>query len=209
MKLNANGWVGHPTCHPNSISSPNLINRWHKFFASRILQDTEISIYIDANIELINDPWPLIKTFIDSGKPLGVFIHPERKNIQEEIDACFEKKKLTGSNLLLLDSLLKVYRENGFPFDRQLLTGGVLFRRHDSAVLDNGMSLWWEKTSKYVPRDQITLPYVLWKMNIPYVAFDEDIFNNRYFLRYPHKCRAQSIYKTKNYLKKFLTWNMR
>lgn len=188
------GWEVNELVSQSEVSEPNLINRYHKFFPHRILSETDISIYIDGNIRIVGDIAPLLKKFLESDKIIGVLKHPQRTNIIEECFACFELNKFKAEDKSVIVEQIEDYVKEGFKLDSELYAATVIFRRHaDIEVLDKAMSLWWRQINKYCSRDQISLPYILWKTQVPYEVFDIDIFNNPYFQRMPHRDSSLSL----------------
>jgi hypothetical protein len=205
----APGWEVRALASPSGITQPNLINRYHKFFPHRVLDDVDVSIYIDGNIRIIKDIGPLLDSFIGSDKEIGVFSHPQRKNIVEETCACINLNKFSDEDKIRVVSQLEFYAKEKYRLNSELYAATVLFRRHRNLdILDKTMSLWWEQINKYCARDQISLPYVLWKSGVPYKVYNIDIFDNPYFQRLAHGSRKSLVNKNamnniKSYLRKF------
>jgi hypothetical protein len=184
------GWNKKKLKHPDNLININLIDRWHKFYPHEFIDDVDISIYIDANIEIIGSIGPLIEEFYNSGKIIGFFKHPQRDNILDEIKACYRLNKIDLPEGIKIQNQLRKYQNQGFDFEKKLLSGGVIFRRHDNNnFLQNSMNLWWNELSAYTKRDQISLPYVLWRSNLVAHVFDYNIFNNKYLIVHRHKSR--------------------
>ncbi len=50
------------------------------------------------------------------------------------------------------------------------------------------MDLWWQQMASYTKRDQLSLPYVLWKSDLAVKVWDWSYRReNPYFNRYPHR----------------------
>ena len=207
--IDAPGWEVKALASPSSITSPNFINRYHKFFPHRVLGNVDISIYIDGNMKIIKDIGPLVDSFVASGKEIGVFSHPQRSNIVEEACACIDLNKFSDEDSVSVVEQLENYARDGYKLSSQLYAAGVLFRRHrNKDFLDQTMSLWWEQINNYCSRDQISLPYVLWKSSAPHEVYNIDIFDNPYFQRLAHGSRKSLVNKNamnniKSYLRKF------
>lgn len=200
------GWSVRKLSSPANIHRPNLINRYHKFFPHRVLEDVDITIYIDGNVQIIKDIGPLVESFVASDKEMGVLLHPHRKNIVEEVAACVNLGKFTDFDNGNVPEQLEVYSREGYKLDSQLYAATVLFRKHRNLeLLDNAMTLWWDQINSFTSRDQISLPYVLWKSKLPYEVYDIDIFNNPYFLRVPHARQKVSLSDRVKYSAKRLT----
>ena len=171
----------------------SLTNRWYKFFPHEVFKDAEYSVYMDGNIRIIGDLSPLIHEFKESRAALGVFKHLERTNIFQEADACLELGKFDDQDKERVKYQLKMYSESGVPPDLPLTDNGIIFRWHKHPKLSAVMSSWWEQLKDFSKRDQISLPYVVWKDDLPVKKWNWSFrVNNPYFDVYPHR---QSLIK--------------
>lgn len=181
------GWTAKKLESPKAITRPDMINRYHKLFAHKILKNYDISIYIDGNILLYDNPESLIKKFLLSGCPIGLSRHPRRESIAEELLACIELGKFKmGDEKNAYDQVSKYLVNEKFP-DNKLFYGGVIFRNHQyKEDLDTSMVLWWRELQNQTARDQISLPYVIWKSGLPVHEVSINISDNPYFYRFSH-----------------------
>jgi hypothetical protein len=114
-------------------------------------------------------------------------MHPQRDNIVQELEACIHLKKFKKGDQYFASDQVNSYLSRGFPVCTKLQAATIIFRRHDKVdLLHSAMSLWWSQVNRYTCRDQLSLPYVLWKTGLPFISLDLDLFNNEYFLRRPH-----------------------
>ena len=181
-------WEVRELASPRTVKRADHINRYHKLFAESLFPGADISIYIDGNVDLIGDISSLVKEFADSGALFGCLIHPQRNSVLEETQACRKLGKFKGGDAELVNEQLLKQSKEGFPSGYPLFAATVLFRRHNiGKELNLAMSLWWEQVNHYTCRDQLSLPYVLWKTQLPYKAFNINIFDNTYFCRRSHQ----------------------
>jgi len=165
-----------------------LTNRWYKFFPHEVFKDAEYSVYVDGNIRIIGDLNPLIQEFKESRAALGVFKHPDRTNIFQEADACLELGKFDDRDKERVKDQLKMYSASGMPPDLHLTDNGIIFRWHKHPKLSNAMSSWWDQLQSFSKRDQISLPYVVWKDDLPVKKWNwSSRVENSYFEVYPHR----------------------
>lgn len=139
-----------------------MINRYYKMNPHLLFKNYDISIYIDGNITVVADVLPLAlqlpkKCFF------GVHKHPDRKTISSEGRAVdyFNKVK----NKMLLNKQLFKYYNDGFDDSVELLEATVLVRKHNDPRCIKIMKRWWDEYCSFPTRDQISLPYVIWKEN--------------------------------------------
>ncbi len=204
-RLRSAVWESRPLASPEKLERSDLVNRYHKFHAERLLPECDLSVYIDGNVDICQDIRPLIDIFLESNALFGCFRHPQRTSIAEEADACIRLNKFKSNDSEKWQDQISSYQRDGFPQDFPLLAATVLFRRHGiNGELDKAMTEWWHQVNEYSCRDQLSLPYILWKTKLPYKVFDLNIFDNPYFFRGPHISRDSYSRKMIKYLNKTL-----
>ena len=104
---------------------------------------------------------------------LVFFKHPDRDTVFEEVQVSIPMDKYKG---FPLDQQLKHYKSLGFADDFGLLACGVIARRHTAEVEDLG-NAWLAENLRWSIQDQISLPYLLWKRNVRYITFEENLWN--------------------------------
>ena len=119
----------------------------HKFI------DSEISVWLDGNIELLVPEELLIEHFLGDAD-IGLWKHPYRDCLYEEA----EKTK----DIPKVEEQAKYYKSQGFPKNAGLYECGTLVRRNTPRVNEFN-EMWWEEIKKWSVRDQISFPYVLSK----------------------------------------------
>ena len=162
-------------------------NRFCKFFPWKVLPPHTWSIYMDANVRLLSDPRPLIE-LMEKGTNIAIPMHPSRSDPWQEALACIKLKKIQGEAICVLESQLKRYEQNGLKRNCGLTENNVIIRSGNELLLSNTMQLWWVELMSGVMRDQISLPYVLFKSDtnifrIPFSTREE----NPYFRITPHR----------------------
>lgn len=162
----AKGWQVLPI--PDSLKHlpSNLINRYIKIFPNKFFNDYEWSIYVDGNLRILGDLTVLVKEMEEKGERIGCPKHPDRSNIREEISACKQLGKFSPKDLEVVDAQFKDYLKNGMPFNQPLTENNLIVRNHNCSEVKAVMEAWWKNLEKYTKRDQISLPYVVWRHNI-------------------------------------------
>lgn len=182
------GWTAMPLMSPLHVTRPDLINRHHKLFGYRSLSEYDVSIYVDGNILVYHDPIGLIHQFCESNSPIGLSTHPQRTNIIEEVAACLALEKINSREATLAVAQIQRYLECGYPAKTPLLYGGIIFRKHRcSTVVDIAMEKWWLELLNYTPRDQVSLPFILWAAKIGVHNLGINIQDNAFFYRFSHR----------------------
>lgn len=146
-----------------SNESYNMLNRRYKFFPNKFLPEYEQSLYIDGNIQLVNDDYA--KLFDEALKcnDIAIPIHAERNCIYDEANACLKFKKGEPEKI---EKQMRFYKSVGYPENNGLLENNIIFRRHNDVNIVALMSEWFEILTIHSSRDQLSLCYLLWKNNI-------------------------------------------
>jgi hypothetical protein len=185
--LKVRGWEIHPLAHPKTITTPHFINRYHKFFPHKVLPSVDWSVYIDGSIRLVGDITELVQRVADNKSFLGCPKHPQRETVAEEATACDVGGKFEQQDRELVLSQLTTYKDEGMPDDVIMTANYLLIRDHSASMLDGAMGLWWQQIQKFTRRDQLSLPYVIWKTGLPITLLEESHATpNLYFLKLDH-----------------------
>lgn len=186
--LFVSGWSWRPMPSQAAGLTPGMANRFTKFFPYKIFPDADYSIYVDANILLIGDIQPILDEFIASGADIGLFPHLQRSDIYSEFEFAKQVKKIAPEDYAIGASQMQFYRGDGLPDSHTLTENAVIFRKHRNPELEKAMELWWHQMETYTKRDQLSLPYVLYKSEIKRKIWDWTyLSDNPYFKRYIHR----------------------
>ena len=125
-------------------------SRIQKILAHKYI-DSEISVYMDANMKLLISPEELIKRYMD-GYDMALFKHSR---------GCIYKEAMTVAKLGMDDPEIiieqaKHYEDIGFPKDIGMLQGGFIIRRNNDRV-KRFNEAWWADYCRYSRRDQLSL----------------------------------------------------
>jgi hypothetical protein len=158
---------------PVDFGDTRLTARWYKTHP-HLLFSGEDTIWIDGNYTMIADPTPL---FVDD---IVLFRHDasgDRACLYAEAAACL---KLGAGNPEMLRKQVEYYKRQGMPELNGLIASNVLLRKPAAALLNEE---WWDQIVKFSRRDQVSLPYVLWKNATEYSSFSHQqktqYFNKR------------------------------
>ena len=181
----------------NKNYSNFLLSRYYKFFFHHKIKNYNYSVYFDANVQLKNNFSRLLNKFINSNKEIGLFRHSSRNNIYHEIEANLANKNIKNIDK---EKILKFYKKNKYNSFNDLSENCVVLRKHNSKKLFKTMKCWWRLLRFFIKRDQISLPYVLWKYKIPKMFFNINLRKkNKYLFIVPHY-RFNIIQNFKTYL---------
>lgn len=143
------------------LKDNTLINRYLKMHPFDVFPEYDYAIYIDGNVSVISDLSPLI-CIADKGKTgFAMHKHVLRDCIYEEAEACILYGK--GNKKKLKEQVDK-YKQDKFPQNYGMLEATVIIFNLKNNECQTLMSKWWEEFLKSdSKRDQIALPYILWK----------------------------------------------
>ena len=168
-------------------------NRYMKLHHDETLELTgkkyDYCIYIDGSIRIICDIKPLVYSLIESGKTIALHHHRIRDCIYSERNDIIMQNKAKAKDI---DGQLKFYRSEGMPEHFGLFENTVIIRKCNDSKLKDIMHQWWLQVERFTYRDQISLPYVLWKngLDCSYVfSLGNNVWTNPHFIFYNHNSR--------------------
>ena len=142
--------------------SPAQANRRYKILTHEYLGDYESSLYVDANIRILLDPNPLFKKYLQHGM-IAIPKHQDRNCAYEEAQTCIKRGLV---NKAVTKRQMGIYAAEGFPKKFSMTENGIIFRKHNEEAVSGLMRSWWEEYCNGGRRDQLSLPYLIWKQRI-------------------------------------------
>lgn len=156
-----------------------MMSRYIKIHPERFqeLEDYDISVWINANVDVIGDLNNFVNKLNDENYLL-TFAHPIRNTVYEEIDFDVKSKVDDYRNL---NRLQKNLISDGFLNRSNLVQTNVLVRRHNENDCINIMNSWWLETIGFTKCDNITLIHSLFKNGGRYMYANWELANKMYF----------------------------
>ncbi len=142
--------------------SPAQANRRYKMLPHKYLVSYECSLYIDGNTKIVGDPGPLFEKYLANGV-IAIPKHQDRNCAYAEAKLCIKGGLV---NKEITEQQMSRYAEEGFPEKFGMTENGILFRRHHDSKVMAVMDAWWAEYCSGGRRDQLSLPYLLWKHQI-------------------------------------------
>ena len=187
-------WIDAKKIIPKDITSPILRNRFIKMHPKGIFPSYDRTIYMDANLEVIDD----VTQFIcDSKTGVSVHSHYNRDCIYYEAMQLANYKRIPWQDAY--DQMVK-YLDEGFPIHYGLGEMPVIAIDHTKLDADIIMDEWWKELNRGAMRDQLSFMYVLWKLG--YTSDDIASIGNEYrkselFVLHKHNYISKMVSKDK------------
>lgn len=135
--------------------------RWHKIHPHILFPEYKKSIWLDANINILNkDLFADIDRAIAESRLISIAPHPVRNCIYDEFIACLELEK---DDERVMRKQMDLIRSAGFPEKNGLFETNIMYRDHHNDRVMEMMRDWWWWIDGYSRRDQLSLNYVLWQ----------------------------------------------
>jgi hypothetical protein len=108
------------------------------------------------------DPTQIVNTYLNDSD-IALFKHPERNCVAEEGELI---KQVNFDHHNLVQEQMDFY----FGYEKYPSNNGLYELpcrvQRNSRKIQEAMLLWWEQICMFSSRDQLSLPYVLWKNDI-------------------------------------------
>lgn len=178
--LTSSDWqIRYVECEQENMA---LEVRKYKCLPHIFMADYDVSVWIDANIQIQSSILNYIEENMqDTG--MLFFVHYARNCIYEEgaINILLHKEN-TGK---IVEQMYEYHKEK-YPEHNGLFCGNFIVREHNRQTVAAIMEQWYAEVRKRSLRDQLSLPYVLWKNKIrPDVCWGY-VNDNKYVKVYEH-----------------------
>lgn len=148
---------------PRSDLDPVGANRYVKMHPHLLFPEHAHSLYVDGNVELKAGVRAFAEEALRS-HGMAVFAHPQRDCLYAEGRTC---AYFGYGWSWAYHAQFSRYRREGLPDHAGLFECNILARAHHDAAVVALMEAWWGEFQAGVKRDQISLPYLVWKQGPP------------------------------------------
>lgn len=180
----ADPWEFRPAwCAVHGDPSRNV--RIHKALPYIFTDNTEYSIWVDANFQMAADPMSLLHEHLQ-GADIALFGHPCRDCAYDEADVCRQDRLEEPE---ILDAQVARYRDDGLPRHAGLWACGIILRRNSSTMREFGQA-WWKEVLNSGRRDQVSFAYLAWKLGLRINTIPGNVFENPLFVHHRHGASA-------------------
>lgn len=152
---------------PFETSDSQLLSRFPKLQAYKVLPEYDMSIYIDANVDITsNRVYQKADDFYKSGILLAGLKHQLRQCLyRESLEVMVRGVEKNHKKII---SQMQKFTAAGFPFDYGMYEANVIYRAHNNPLIKKQCDEWWYWFQNYSRRDQLSYSFSLWENNIPF-----------------------------------------
>lgn len=145
----------------DSIYPGRRMSRYCKALPHLLMRGWETCIWIDMTHEVVEEPSQIFDLYMKNHDVCS-FKHENRWCVYDEMNAVYQWKMDHSVNLKRQASF---YRTSLYPENNGLYETSALIRKNNIKTQTMN-SRWWELMCRYSSRDQISLPFVLWSLNM-------------------------------------------
>ena len=192
-KINSNTWEYKKIPTDILELGGNIVNRYYKMHPFELFSKYDYAIYVDGNIQIVSDVTSIVQIARDSKIGIAMHLHPERDCIYKEAKACIISHRGNKKNI---NSQIRKYNNEGFPHNFGLLEATIIVVDLKNKIAKKIFSDWYnEFCESKSGRDQLSLPYVIWKNG--YKISDVGILVNYLFYNQIFRIRNLGEHKFK------------
>ena len=145
--------------------------------------DGDIAVWVDASVQVLRNDFRQYCLDSLGDNDLVASRHPENRScLFEEAAYCQDWPQ---NRHMPLREQTAFYRSDGMPERYGLWACGILVWRNTVAARTFG-DAWLAENERWSTRDQVSFPYLLWKMRLKFATFDWHQMNNSYVRYQPH-----------------------
>ncbi len=133
----------------------------YKVMPQMFLPDYDYWFWVDSTHSVMIHPKEIIEKYLGDSE-IGLWKHTDRDCAYSEANII---KNLNYDHIDLVDRQIEYYKSVGYPVNNGLYELPVSIRKNTDKIKILNMR-WWEQICRYSSRDQISMPFVLWKTGI-------------------------------------------
>ncbi|XP_051149828.1 probable hexosyltransferase MUCI70 [Andrographis paniculata] len=149
------------------FSDQRLNGKIPKMLPHRLFPNARYSIWVDSKSQFRRDPLGVLEALLwRSNDELAISEHGARSSVYDEAKAVVKKNKATPEEV---DVQITQYQKDGLPTDKRfngnkaLNEASIIVKKH-TPVVNLFMCLWFNEVVRFTSRDQLSFPYVLWRL---------------------------------------------
>lgn len=139
----------------------------YKVIPHLFLPDYDYYFWVDSTHDVVENPLNIIDTYLKEND-LAVFKHTERDCVYKEADVI---KRINYDHHHNVDRQINFYKSELYPENNGLWELPAFVRKNTDNIKRMNLK-WWEQICMYSSRDQLSLPYCLYKLGISFSIMD-------------------------------------
>lgn len=159
------------------FEDPTRCARYYKIMEHPVLSDYEWTIWIDANYVFEVASISAFRLDRFENTPLITFRHSAHHCLYDQALVCIYA--YNDHYYKILGQIIR-YALAGMPVNFGLYETGILIKNKAHPKLGLLQQMWWQEVNKGSRRDQISLPYCLWKLNLQIGILEGFSFKNTF-----------------------------
>jgi GT2 family glycosyltransferase len=171
-------WDVRPLAWSSPDGDPRRTARWHKVNAHKLFPKDPVSIWTDASVRVTGD-WRYLLWYLGSFD-LASYRHYSRDCLYDEARECIRLG--LDDSARILEQVTR-YQAEGYPEHNGLLETTILLRRHLEPNMTRFAELWWGEISQGSKRDQISVNYVAWRLNLRFGVVRDTLRSSAWLVR--------------------------
>lgn len=152
------------------------ISRFFKTHPHIFFKNYEMSLWIDGNIDIIDDPIDICNLLYDEDYML-ISKHPQRDSVYSQVQVC---KAMNKDKIENINKLIQYLKQNGFKDSTGLVQSGLIVRKHNNKQCIELMQNWWKLIKEFSCRDQLSFNYCIQKLHANILIIEWNNFQNKY-----------------------------
>ncbi|XP_009132681.1 uncharacterized protein LOC103857257 [Brassica rapa] len=171
-KIGENGYIGKwrvVVVKDLPFMDQRLNGKIPKMLSHRLFPEAKYSIWVDSKSQFRRDPLGVLDALLwRTNSVLAISEHGARGSVYDEAKAVVRKHKATPEEVQVQ---INQYRRDKLPEDKRfngkkaLSEASVIVREH-TPLTNLFMCLWFNEVVRYTSRDQLSFPYVFWRLRV-------------------------------------------
>jgi len=172
--------------------SPKDQNRYIKMHPHEFLPSYDVTVYVDGSIQIVGDLYSLICSALHSPEDIFFYQHPLRNCVYAEAAKC---SHYSLDWIWTIATQMRRYSKVGYPVGNGLFEANVIIRK-TTLCMRRFMDEWWSEYLSGAKRDQLSLPFIAWRLGIPLGSLGESDprFGQHYFQLVKHTSAMQGLH---------------
>ncbi|KAH0859027.1 hypothetical protein HID58_087288 [Brassica napus] len=169
-KIGENGYIGKwriVVVKNLPFVDQRLNGKIPKMLSHRLFPEAKYSIWVDSKSQFRRDPLGVLDALLwRTNSVLAISEHGARSSVYDEAKAVVKKHKATPEEV---EVQINQYRHDKLPEDKRfngkkaLCEASVIVMEH-TPLTNLFMCLWFNEVVRYTSRDQLSFPYVFWRL---------------------------------------------